>query len=270
MPKFICKTCGVQYPDLGRPPALCRICDDERQYIGWGGQQWTTLDELRQGEYQNRIAETDPGVVSIFTRPHLYIGQRAVLVRTDGGNFLWDCISFLDDATIAAVQEMGGIQGISVSHPHFYSSVVEWSHAFGGAPVYMPEADREFFVRPDPVVRWYSGAIKVWPGLTLVQVGGHFDGSAVLHWAGGAEARGALFTGDSIAVAQDRAWVTFMRSYPNYIPLPPPAIRGIVAALETYEFDRIYGGWFGLDVRDGAKESVRRSAERYIKWTQAP
>ena len=104
--------------------------------------------------------------------------------------------------------------------------------------------------------------------MTVVQVGGHFDGSAVLHWAGGAEGRGALCTGDSISVAADPRWVTFMRSYPNYIPLPPAAVQGIVDAIEPYEFDRIYGGWLGNDVREGAKEAVRRSAERYIRWTQ--
>ena len=81
------------------------------------------------------------------------------------------------------MKEMGGIQGISVSHPHFYSSVVEWSHAFGGAPIYVPEADREHFVRPDPAVRLWSGTLEVWPSVTLVQGGGHFEGSAVLHWA---------------------------------------------------------------------------------------
>src|SRR6185369_15720534 len=104
------------------------------------------------------------------------------------------------------------------------------------APIYIPEVDREHFVRPDPAVAWWSGTLEVWPGLTLVQVGGHFEGSAVLHWADGAEGRGALFTGDSISVAQDARWVTFMRSYPNYIPLPPEAIRRIVAAVEPFEF----------------------------------
>lgn len=267
MPKYICKTCGVQYPDIEAPPALCRICDDERQYIGWGGQQWTTLEELQAGDYHNEVRETDPGVWSIFTRPGFCIGQRAVLVQTDGGNFLWDSISYIDDETIERVRELGGIQGISVSHPHFYSSVVEWSHAFGRAPIYIPEADREYFVRPDPAVVWYSGSVSPWPGATVIQVGGHFEGSGVFHWQGGADGKGVLFTGDSISVAQDRRWVTFMRSYPNYIPLPPAAINGILAAIEPYEFDSLYGGWFGTDVREDAKNAVRRSAERYIQWT---
>lgn len=267
VPNYICRTCGVQYTESELPPSICRICDDERQYIGHRGQEWTTLEELRTGDYANHIEEADPGVVSIFTRPGIAIGQRAVLVRTGGGNFLWDSITYIDEATVEAVRGMGGVQGISVSHPHFYSSVVEWSHAFGNAPIYIPEADREYFVRPDPAVQYYSGKVDLWPGLTLIQCGGHFEGSAVLHWAEGAGGAGALFTGDSISVAADRRWVTFMRSYPNYIPLPPEEIRSILAAIEPYEFGRIHGGWFGNDVREDAKAAVWRSAERYIKWT---
>ncbi len=266
MPNYICCTCGVQYAGSERPPERCLICEDERQYVGPAGQQWTTMADLEREGHANRIRTADPGVESIHTTPRVAIGQRACLVRTSGGNFLWDCISYLDDATVAAVQEMGGVQGISVSHPHFYASVGAWSQAFS-APIYLPEADREYFVRTDVDVQRYSGKLELWPGLTLVQVGGHFDGSAVLHWADGAEGRGALFTGDSVAVARDARWVTFMRSYPNYIPLPSEAVHGVVRALEPYAFDRIYGGWWDSVVRDDAKEAVRRSAERYVRWT---
>ena len=47
MPNYICKTCGTQFAESEQPPANCPICEDPRQYIGWNGQQWTTLDELK-------------------------------------------------------------------------------------------------------------------------------------------------------------------------------------------------------------------------------
>jgi glyoxylase-like metal-dependent hydrolase (beta-lactamase superfamily II) len=268
----ICLTCGVQHAVSDGPPGRCIICEDERQYIGWGGQQWTTLEAMQAAGHSNRFQEVtdEPGLWSIDTRPRFAIGQRALLVQTDAGNFLWDCITHFDDATAERIQELGGIAAISVSHPHFYGTMIEWSHAFGGAPVYIPEADREWVVRPDPAVQYYSGAREALPGVTVVQVGGHFEGSAVLHWAQGAAGRGALLTGDSIAVAADRNWVTFMRSYPNYIPLPRAALDGIVRALEPYEFDRIHGGWWDLTVAGGAKDAVRRSAERYARWISNP
>ena len=36
-----------------------------------------------------------------------------------------------------------------------------------------------------------------------------------------------------------------MYSYPNLIPLPAAAVRGIAAALEPFAFERIYGAWWG-------------------------
>jgi glyoxylase-like metal-dependent hydrolase (beta-lactamase superfamily II) len=218
--------------------------------------------------YANRFREVEgeAQLWSIDTRPPFAIGQRALLVQTAAGNFLWDCISYIDDDTVQRVRELGGLQGISVSHPHFYGAMIEWSHAFGGIPVHIPRADAAWLARPDPVVQLYEGSEEPLPGLTLVQCGGHFDGSAVLHWAQAAEGGGALLTGDTIAVAADRRWVTFMRSYPNYIPLPASAVQGIVDAVRPHAFERIYGGWWSNDVREDGMGAVERSAERYRHW----
>ena len=82
-------------------------------------------------------------------------------------------------------------------------------------------------------------------GLTLIRCGGHFEGGSVLHWAGGAGGKGALLSGDIIEVAADRRWVSFMYSYPNFIPLDAAAVRHIVAAVEPYAFEDIYGAWSG-------------------------
>lgn len=261
---YICETCGVQQRDGRRPPRRCVICEDERQYVPPGGQKWTTLQEMRARGLRNELRELEPRLIAIRTRPPFAIGQRALLVRTEHGNFLWDCLSHIDDETVREVKAQGGIQAISVSHPHFYGSMLEWSLAFGSVPIYLPEDDERWVTRPDPAIQWYKGAVDVFPGVRLIQCGGHFEGSAVLHWADGADGKGALLTGDTIAPARDRRWVTFMRSYPNYIPLPEPAVRRIVEAVEPYEFDRLYGGW--IEVMENAKEAVLRSAERYIRW----
>ncbi len=264
---YICKTCGVQHTKGQSPLERCLICDDERQYIGWEGQQWTTLNQMEAAGHQNRIraVTNEPGLWSIDTRPRFAIGQRALLVQTAGGNFLWDCVSYIDEQTRKRLRDLGGLHGISVSHPHFYGAMIEWSHAFGGVPVYVPRADEKWVARPDAVVELYEGSLEVLPGLTLMQCGGHFDGSAVLHWAQGAGGRGALLTGDTISVVADRRWVTFMRSYPNYIPLPAEAVSGIVEAVRAYPFDRIYGGWWQNDVPADGMGVVERSADRYIQ-----
>jgi glyoxylase-like metal-dependent hydrolase (beta-lactamase superfamily II) len=263
MEAYICETCGTQYPPTERPPAHCTICDDERQYVGWKGQRWTTLEALREDHY-NRLQSEESNLTGIGTEPPFAIGQRALLVQTPAGNLLWDCITLLDSATIEAVWALGGVRAIAVSHPHFYSSMVAWSQAFE-APVYLHAADRRWVMRPDPgIVFWEGEEQQLWDDLTLIRCGGHFPGGTVLHWPAGAGGRGALLTGDTLMVASDRRHVSFMYSFPNYIPLPAAAVQRIVAAVEARPFDRIYGAWWDRVVTEGAQAAVARSAERYL------
>ena len=264
MLNFICTTCGVQYEASASPPASCVICSEERQYVGWRGQQWTTLDELRR-DHRSTIEPEGPGLTGIGLDPSFGIGQRALHIR-GGGGVLWDCTSLVDDAVVTRVQALGGARAIAISHPHFYSAMVEWSRAFGGIPIYLHEADRAWVMRDDPaIVYWGGRSLEVAPGITLIHCGGHFAGSTVLHWAEGADGLGALLTGDSIMVAQDRRTVSFMYSYPNLIPLDAEGVGRIVDALAPFEFEQIYGGWTGKNVLEAAAQAVRYSARRYLR-----
>lgn len=260
---FICKTCGTQFTATAQPPERCPICDDERQYVGYQGQQWTALPALQAG-HANIFRQVEPGLLGIGTQPSFAIGQRALLVQTPGGNVLWDCITLLDEPTITLVKALGGISAIAISHPHYYSSMIEWADAFD-APVYLHAADRQWVMRPDPSIVFWEGETQPLAGdLTLIRCGGHFPGGTVLHWPAGADGRGALLTGDIIYVVQDRRYVSFMYSFPNLIPLPPAAVRRIVAAVEPYDYDRIYSAWWEKVTLADAKQAVHRSAERYI------
>ena len=266
MENYICATCGVEFTESEVPPAGCPICQDERQYVGWDGQKWTTKAEMRAAGYTIEMREEEPGLTGIGITPGFSIGQRALLVQTAHGNVLYDCVSYLDDEAIARIGSLGGVQAICLSHPHFYDSMVSWSHAFDRAPIYVPVADRSFVMRPDPVIRYWDGEpLELAPGVTLIQCGGHFPGSAVVHWADGADGRGALLVGDTITVVMDRTKASFMTSYPNLIPMSAASVRRIVSAVEPYPFDRIYGGWWGRNILSGAKEAVQESAERYIR-----
>ena len=266
---YICVTCGVQQAPSASRPTRCPICEDERQYVRQGGQAWTSLAELAQQGHRIELRELEPGLTGVGALPAVGIGQRALLVRTPGGNFLWDCFGFIDDASVAAIRAMGGIAGMAFSHPHFYGVMAEWSQAFGGCPIWIPAADRMWVQRQVPAIVEWSGTREVLPGVTLIQTGGHFEGSAVLHWAAGAGAKGALFVGDTIGVVADVRAVSFMRSYPNLIPLPADEIRRIVGAVEPYSYDRIYGGWWDRVTRTDGKGAVERSARRYLKWIGA-
>ena len=261
---YLCVTCGTQYPVEDAPPAHCPICEDDRQYVNRQGQQWTTLARLHAGAHTNAFTERIPGVTSIATEPKVGIGQRAYLLQTPAGNLLWDCLAYLDDATIAEIQRRGGLAAIAVSHPHFYTTMVDWSHAFGGVPIYLHADQRPWVMRDDPAIRAFAEeSVEPLPGLRVARLGGHFPGSAVLHWPGAADGAGALFTGDTIKVVADPRWVTFMYSYPNDIPLGPTAIQRIVAGIEPLAFARLYDGWD--EIESDARGAVLRSAERYLR-----
>jgi hypothetical protein len=268
---YLCVTCGTQFSESAKPPAHCPICEDERQYVNPDGQKWSTLEDIRSS-YKNVIKKEEPGLFSINTEPKLGIGQRAFLLQTPEGNILWDCVALLDAPTIAQVNELGGIAEIAISHPHYYTTMVEWSRAFGGAPIHLHEAERPWVMRPDPCIHFWKGQTRqLRGGLTLVSTGGHFEGYQVLHWPAGAKGRGALMAGDQPQICMDPRQVTFMYSYPNYIPLNAPTIRHIMACLGPLTYDRLYGAFFirgkGV-ISSQAKDVVEHSANRYLRAIQ--
>ena len=265
MPYYICITCGTQHAASDQPPPRCAICEDERQFVNWGGQQWTTLERLRE-RHRIVLRREDPGLEGVGIEPAFAIGQRALLVRTASGNVLWDCIPLIDGAIADAVQGLGGIRAIAISHPHYYSAMVEWSEACDGAPIYLHAADRAWVMRSHPAIRFWEGERHdLGPGLTLIRCGGHFAGGAVLHWAGGASGQGALLAGDILQVTEDRRYVSFMYSYPNYIPLGGATVRHILASLEPFAYEHVYGAWWDRKIVAGGRDAVLRSGERYLK-----
>lgn len=260
---WICEACGTQFAASARPPGACPICEDERQFVPPGGQRWTDLAALRR-EHRNTVERVEERLLRIGTEPDFAIGQVAHLVGTPEGAFLWDLVALLDESIVQLVRDLGGLAGIAISHPHYYTTLCEWSATFGNVPVYLHAADREWLQRPcEAVELWEGDTFAPVDGLTLLRCGGHFPGATVLHWRDGADGAGALLSGDVIQVVQDRRRVSFMYSYPNLIPLGRPAVERIVAAVQPYEFDRIYGA-FGRDVTSDAKAVVERSAARYL------
>src|SRR5687767_10492206 len=247
----MCVTCGIQFAEAEAPPPSCPVCTDPRQYVPRDGQRWTTVAELAV-DHENTIRD-DGGLTGIGTTPAFAIAQRALLVPFGESNLLWDCISLLDDATAAEVERRGGLAGIAISHPHYYSSMVNWAHRFG-CPIHLHAADAEWVMRPDPAIEhWHGEQLELGHGVTLIRGGGHFPGGTILH------RDRALLTGDIIQVIPDRSHVGFMWSYPNLVPLPDAEVQRIAAAVEPFDFDAIYGAWWGRLIPAGGKDVVRRS-----------
>lgn len=268
MHNFICVQCGTQFDDTGETPLRCPICEDERQFVRRAGQAWITLEQL-QADHNNRIEDEAPLLLGIGTEPEFGIGQRALLLQSPGGNLLWDCITLLDEKTATEIEARGGIRAIAISHPHYYSAMVDWAERFD-TQIFLHAADREWVMRHNGRIQFWEGAtLSLWDDLTLINSGGHFEGGTILHWPAGANGQGALLTGDIIQVVQDRRYVSFMRSYPNLIPLGPAAIGRILDAIEPFPFEQVYGAWWKANVLTDAKAAVVRSAQRYLHWIGA-
>jgi hypothetical protein len=86
---------------------------------------------------------------------------------------------------------------------------------------------------------------------------------AVSPSSGAGNGKGALLTGDIIQVVADRKHVSFMYSYPNYVPLSAAAVERIVQAVKPFEYDREYGAFWDTVIDRDGKATVARSAERY-------
>jgi hypothetical protein len=259
----ICATCAVEHAERTE---VCAICADERQWVPATGQAWTTLEEMARAGYAVGVEELETGLYGVSSTPSAGIGQLSKLLQTPAGNILWDPIGYVDDAAVAAIGALGPVAAIAASHPHMYGVQVEWSRALGGVPIYVSADDAHWVARPDAAIRTWSRRAAPLPGVTLVQVGGHFPGSSVVHFTG-RDGRGVLLTSDSVYVNPDRASLAFMRSFPNRIPLSPAVVERIVTTLDGFSYDRIYHNFRDVIAAD-AEAVMRRSADRHQAWAR--
>lgn len=115
-----------------------------------------------RGHYRNifKPDNVEARMTSIYTEPKFGIGQRCILLETSGGNVLWDCIAYLDDETEKFINDKGGLKAIVISHPHYYTTHLDWAKTFD-CPVYIAKDDEEWVNRPDR-----EGLRKVFEGDT--------------------------------------------------------------------------------------------------------
>ena len=207
-----------------RAAGACPICEDERQYVNWKGQRWLSREAL--AERHKLVWRDDLGLSGIGLDPGFAIGQRALLIPEAGRLRDVGLRAPRHTEAVDHVRSLGGLKAIAVSHPHYYGAVADWSEAFGGVPIYLHGDDRQWVTRPHAaIVPWTGDSRQISDDIVLIRTGGHFAGGTILHWRAGAQGRGALLTGDVAMVAMDRRSLSFMYSFPNYIPLNAKSVR---------------------------------------------
>lgn len=257
----ICTTCGTLYPPDKPMPQLCVICNDDRQYINESGQSWTSLGELKK-THHTEIYKIKDGLYCIKTTPDFALANRAFLVQSAGGNILWDCVPYIDGATIDFINSIGGLQAIAFSHPHYYSTMNEWAGLFD-CPVYIHAKDSEWIMyRNEKIKLWTGGSMPLWDGIDIKHTGGHFPGSCVLYLPMHST-QGAILSGDSFYISRSKKHIAVMYSYPNQILLPRNEFKAFDQKTKALNFDTMYGAFDNQNLEGNALTIFSASMQRY-------
>jgi hypothetical protein len=256
--KRICTTCGTQYPEGFSIDSGCPICNDDRQYVPDEGQGWTDLEKL-QNKHSIILKQLNEQLYELKITPPFAIGQRALLVVTPGGNILWDCIALINEPVVEFIRAKGGLKAIALSHPHYYTVMNEWANAFD-CPIYIHEKDAQWvFNKGKHVTFWGDVEKELWYGIKLINVGGHFPGSSILHLS----SHKTILCGDTFYLSPGKKHLAVMYSYPNRIPLPLHEVQRIKAQMLSIPFDTLFGFYDYQNLIGNAKEILEQSLSRY-------
>ncbi|RAL60463.1 hypothetical protein DID88_000238 [Monilinia fructigena] len=262
------------------------------QFVPPTGQSFTTLAQLRAGGlYKNkwRIFDNDERFWSMWTEPKFAIGQRAILIKTSFGNVLWDCLTFLDDETVDWIHGLGGLAAIVISHPHYYTTHLDWSEIFD-CPVYLSWEDKSWLNRLDRMgkartfIEGKEEELEIRgqkTGVKILKLGGHFPGSLVCL------AHGRLLIADTLVTTPSALgdWskgpgggenarpdgmnsYAFMWSIPNMIPLNVDEVLGMWEVLKPHNFSSTHGAFMNTDVVDGSNGSEKGVKQRILESMQ--
>lgn len=245
MTKYTCKACGVQQSSTHAIPGQCPICKDDRQNIPAADQQWLILAQ-HYNKHEANWTQLETGIHQLPTSFDCGIGQDAHLIQTKNGNYLWDCVPLISDEWVDKIHAMGGLKSIVISHPHFYSNAACWSANFGNIPIYIHHNDKIWVQdMSDNILFWQGETLRLEDDLTIINCGGHFDGSCVLHWSGASDGKSVIFAGDTINPmgGANAKQVIFRHSFSRKITLPAHKVSNIGRIMSNFSYERLYGAF---------------------------
>lgn len=261
--QIVCSACGTWYNFEGHPK-VCKICDDERQYVPEAGQLWT-MPEVLIKKHSVKLNIIKSGLYEFEINPVFAIGQRALMVQSSRGNILWDCIPLLDEMTIEFIKAKGGLKAIAFSHPHFYSNMNDWARIFD-CPIYIHENDSAHIAVKGPNIQlWNGDELELWDGMKLLLIGGHFAGSSILHVPFLSE-QGTIICGDTLFLSPSKQHFSMHWSSPNRIPLPVSEMKRLRARFDEISFDSFYGYIKTQNLEVDVKKIFEASMKRYLDY----
>ncbi|MBV9078878.1 MAG: hypothetical protein JO048_15545, partial [Methylobacteriaceae bacterium] len=115
LPAFLCDNCGYWQRHF-EPPHVCPLCLDARHVVPQTGWRFHTLAEA-EAAFPCHSAELEDGVWRFWNDPVSGIGPSSYLVRTEGGNLLFEGCAVFSGAALDHIASLGGVQVLSASHP---------------------------------------------------------------------------------------------------------------------------------------------------------
>jgi len=232
---YACANCGFWQRHFAPPD--CPVCADVRNDLPEDGWRFLPEDEVR-ATHSGGWRQVADDLWAFTTMPNLGLAGTGWLIVREGGNIAFEAAPYYSDAMLEQVRELGGVRYLAASHCHGYGALFQLQRAFEPEVMAIQKDDLRM-TKAFRVTAPYDDALELAPGYTLHHVGGHYEGQAALHDAGGRR----LFCGDMFKVDQDAAGrshaISSHKAFHKDIPLTHAEIRRYRDKLAPLDFDAV-------------------------------
>ena len=232
---WACGNCGFWQKHFG--PRGCPVCEDTRNDLPHDG--WDFWPEERVAAHlTGSWRQLDRDMVAFSTAPAFGLNGTGWLLLHPDGNVAFEAAPYYTPPMLEEIRRLGGIRYLAASHVHGYGALWQLQDVF--EPEVMAIQKDDLRMTKAFRVNWpYDEALELRPGQTLVHVGGHYEGQAVLY----DERRRTLFCGDAFKVDQssggENLAVSTHKAFHKDIPLSPGEVRRYREVIAPLDFDTV-------------------------------
>ena len=233
---YACANCGHWQRYFATPPD-CPVCTDVRNDLPEDGWRFLTVEDVAS-TLSGHWRQLRKDMVAFSTTPPLGLNGTGWLLLHPAGNVAFEAAPYYTEAMLAEIERLGGIRFLAASHAHGYGALWQLQDCFQPEVLAIQKEDL-WLTKAFRVTTPYDEVLHLAPDLTLHQVGGHYEGQAVLHDA----RRKILFCGDAFKVDQDTQGrnlaVSTHKAFHKNIPLTPMELWRYRKVLTPLDFDTV-------------------------------
>jgi hypothetical protein len=110
---------------------------------------------------------------------------------------------------------------------------------------------------------WQGDELALWDGIKILLIGGHFEGSTILH-VPFLSKEGTILCGDTLFLSPSKKHFSVFRSFPNRIPLSQTEILKVKQRFDSIPFDSFYGYVKTQNLHENVKPVFAESMKKYL------